>query len=81
MMPNMSGLALADRVLELESRLPVLFISGDALDADRGYGCVAKPFTSAGLVGRVRHVFETTSRGTHNHGQDRPTTQDNQSCP
>ena len=81
MMPNMNGLALADRGLELESRLPVLFISGDALNTDRGYGCVAKPFTSAGLVGRVRHVFGTTRRRTDNKQQPRPPdNQENQSC-
>ena len=80
MMPNMNGLALADRILELESRLPVLFISGDALNADRGYGCVAKPFTSAGLVGRVRNVFESSGRRTHKRQPRPPDNQENQSC-
>jgi CheY-like chemotaxis protein len=53
MMPNMNGVDLADCVLELDSQLPVLFISGNAQQADRGWGCVAKPFTSAALVSSV----------------------------
>lgn len=59
-MPNMNGLDLADSVLALEASLPVLFISGDTMNADRGYGCVAKPFTYADLVGRVRHALDTS---------------------
>ncbi len=39
MMPNMNGLELADRVLRLDSHLPVLFMSGDICSADRGFGC------------------------------------------
>lgn len=39
-MPNMNGFDLADRVLELDSELPVLFMSGDASNASRGLGCV-----------------------------------------
>jgi two-component system response regulator ResD len=53
MMPNMNGFDLADRVLELDSELPVLFMSGEAWNACRGLGCVAKPFTPVELVGRV----------------------------
>jgi two-component system cell cycle sensor histidine kinase/response regulator CckA len=51
-MPNVSGVDLADRVLQLEPGLRILFMS--ALDgARRGFGCVAKPFTQAQLIGRV----------------------------
>ena len=51
-MPNGSGLDLADRLLQLEPGLRILFMS--ALDGDRrGFGCVAKPFTQAQLIGRV----------------------------
>jgi DNA-binding response OmpR family regulator len=53
MMPNMNGLELADRVLEIDKRLPVLFMSGNAYNADRGYGCVQKPFRGSELVARV----------------------------
>jgi two-component system cell cycle sensor histidine kinase/response regulator CckA len=57
MMPNMNGLELADRVLGLDSQLPVLFMSGDAWGADRGFGCVVKPFKSVELVARVNQVL------------------------
>jgi DNA-binding response OmpR family regulator len=58
MMPNMNGLELADRVLRLDSQLPVLFMSGDAWGADRGFGSVVKPFKSAELVARVNQVLD-----------------------
>src|SRR5579872_3946869 len=38
-MPNMNGLDLADRVLELDRKLPVLFMTGNGSYPDRGYGC------------------------------------------
>ena len=57
-MPNMNGLDLADRVLALEGNLPVLFMSGTTGIADRGYGCVAKPFQGAELVARVEAVLQ-----------------------
>lgn len=59
MMPNMNGFDLADYVLELDSQLPVLFISGNAEQADRGHGCIAKPFTAAALVSSVRQALNT----------------------
>jgi DNA-binding response OmpR family regulator len=52
-MPNMNGLDLADRVLEIDERLPVLFMSGNAPNADRGYGCMQKPFRGSELLTRV----------------------------
>jgi two-component system cell cycle sensor histidine kinase/response regulator CckA len=55
-MPNGSGLDLADRILQLEPGLRILFMS--ALDGDRrGFGCVAKPFTQAQLIGRVSEAL------------------------
>jgi CheY-like chemotaxis protein len=53
-MPNMNGFDLADRVLELDSELPVLFMSGNSWNANRGLGCVVKPFTAVELVSKVR---------------------------
>ena len=52
-MPNMNGPDLADRVLELDGKLPVLFMSGTAGDADRGWGCVKKPFMGSELLSKV----------------------------
>jgi DNA-binding response OmpR family regulator len=57
-MPNMNGLDLADRVLELDGKLPVLFMSGTAGNADRGYGCVKKPFRGSELLARVVAVLQ-----------------------
>jgi two-component system cell cycle sensor histidine kinase/response regulator CckA len=59
-MPNGSGLDLADRLLQLEPGLRVLFMS--ALDgARRGFACVVKPFTQAQLIGRVGEALEFRS--------------------
>ena len=52
-MPNMNGFALADRVLELEPDLPVLFMSATAWNISRGLGCLSKPFTTPELISRV----------------------------
>jgi len=57
-MPNINGLELADRLLQREPRLRVLFMSGSE-DVSRGFGCVAKPFTGAELIGRVGEVLES----------------------
>jgi len=57
-MPNMNGLDLADRVLELDDKLPVLFMSGTAGKADRGHGCVEKPFRASELLARVGAVLQ-----------------------
>src|SRR5690242_8536508 len=51
-MPNMDGLELADRVLEVDGMLPVLFMSAVA-HADRGNGCIAKPFRGSELLAKV----------------------------
>jgi hypothetical protein len=62
-MPKMSGLELADQLLRREPQLRILFMSGSE-DVSRGFGCLAKPFTRAELIGRVGQVLES-----------RPTTQ------
>jgi two-component system, cell cycle sensor histidine kinase and response regulator CckA len=50
MMPKINGFALADRLLGMESQLPVLFMSAEAWGTYRGLNCIAKPFGSAELV-------------------------------
>ena len=57
-MPNMNGLELADQLLQREPELRILFMSGTG-DANRGFGCVAKPFTAAGLLRRISEVLES----------------------
>jgi DNA-binding response OmpR family regulator len=59
-MPHMNGLELADQILQREPQLPILFMSGSE-DVSRGFGCVAKPFTVAGLVRRVGEILESRS--------------------
>ena len=59
MMPNMNGFDLADCVLQIDSQLPVIFISGNIQGADRGHECIAKPFTPAALVSRVQKALNT----------------------
>ena len=62
-MPNMNGVDLADRVLQLDSHLPVLFMSGDAPRVNLRSACLAKPFKSADLVGRVAQVLHGSDKG------------------
>ena len=56
-MPNIGGLELAERVLRLDSQLPILFMTGGFWIPKRGLECIAKPFRSAELVDRVRRVL------------------------
>ena len=56
-MPRMNGLELADRLREIRPELRVLFVSGDACQADRGFGCVSKPFTASQLAARVCEIL------------------------
>lgn len=58
-MPNIDGPELADLLLQREPQLRVLFMSGSE-SASRGFGCVAKPFTAAGLIRRVGEVLESS---------------------
>jgi len=59
-MPHMNGLELADRVLRRNPKLRVLFMSGSD-DAPRGFGCIAKPFTRAELIGGVSAALDRLS--------------------
>jgi len=59
----MNGVDLADHVLQLDSHLPVLFMSGDAPRVDLRFGCLTKPFKSADLVGRVAQVPQASESG------------------
>jgi DNA-binding response OmpR family regulator len=61
-MPYINGHELADRVLEMDSQLPVLLMSGDERSAYRGLECVAKPFRSTELVARVSHMLKAKAR-------------------
>jgi DNA-binding response OmpR family regulator len=61
-MPNMNGIDLADRVLELDAQVPVLFMSGDAWNVSCSLGCLAKPFNSVELVTRVNQVVGAPSQ-------------------
>ncbi|MGA2716696.1 MAG: response regulator [Bryobacteraceae bacterium] len=56
-MPHMNGFELADRLLLLRPDLPVLFMSGASHDADRGFGCVPKPFRREELLIHVRKAL------------------------
>ena len=56
LMPNMNGIDLADRTLEIDGMLPVIFMSGSACP-DRGNGCLSKPFRVCELVARVGTVL------------------------
>ena len=57
-MPKMNGLELADHILRLEPQMPVLLMSGTE-GASGGFGCIAKPFAPAELIGRVGELLET----------------------
>jgi two-component system cell cycle sensor histidine kinase/response regulator CckA len=56
-MPNMNGLELARRILGIDSRLPVLVMSGNAWGAHHGLESIAKPFRPAELLDRVSRVL------------------------
>jgi two-component system cell cycle sensor histidine kinase/response regulator CckA len=59
-MPRMNGVDLADRVLQLDSHLPVVFMSGDAPRLNLRSTCLAKPFNSADLIGTVAQVLHAS---------------------
>lgn len=60
-MPNLDGYALADRVQAIDSKLPVLLMSGDQVDAYRGLECLEKPFHPAELVDKVSRLLRAGS--------------------
>jgi DNA-binding NtrC family response regulator len=66
MMPKMNRVDLADRVLQLDSHLPVLLMSGDAPRANLRFGCLEKPFNCVDLVGGVAQVLHSSGEGREN---------------
>jgi len=57
-MPNMSGVQLADRVLQIEPRMRILFMSASA-GARPGDAYLAKPFALAELISRVGETLRS----------------------
>ncbi len=63
-LPNMTGVQLARRVLMLRPELPVVYMSGYTESAivrrgifEPGMDCLMKPFTPAELAGKIRTVL------------------------
>ena len=61
-MPNVNGFELADRVLEIDSELPVLFMSGEDWNAYPDLKCLAKPFGLAELLDSVSRTLRVNAR-------------------
>jgi CheY-like chemotaxis protein len=61
-MPNLNGLELAHRVLRMDSRLPVLLMSGEAGCDWPGLECVPKPFRPADLLETVSRVLHAKAQ-------------------
>jgi two-component system, cell cycle sensor histidine kinase and response regulator CckA len=61
LMPKMSGFELADRVLEMDSQMRILFLSGDVWCGYRGFECIAKPFQPAELVEKVSRALNANT--------------------
>lgn len=61
-MPKMSGLALADRILRLDLRRPVLFMSGDVLNPNRGIRWIERPFSPEALANAVSQTLEASHK-------------------
>jgi two-component system cell cycle sensor histidine kinase/response regulator CckA len=68
MLPEMTGLDLAERVVESRPEMKVLYISGHGdLDVVRpgafkpGMAFLQKPFTPSALVGKLRHALDTSA--------------------
>ncbi len=55
-MPDMNGLELADHILRWKPHMRVLFMSGSDATTE-GFGCIAKPFTRAQLIGSVSEAL------------------------
>ena len=61
-MPNINGLELAHRVRGMDSKLPVLLMSGDAGCDWPGLECVSKPFRPADLIETVSRVLHAKAQ-------------------
>ncbi len=61
-MPNMDGLELASRILGIDSQLPVLVMSGEAIGDDRGLESIAKPFRPAELIEKVGRALHARAK-------------------
>jgi DNA-binding NtrC family response regulator len=61
-MPDLGGFELADRVLAIYPRLPVLFMTGGPWRPYREFECVAKPFLSTELVASVSRALNRNIR-------------------
>jgi two-component system, cell cycle sensor histidine kinase and response regulator CckA len=69
-MPEMGGRALADALRQLRPKLPIIFMSGHTDDTvlhpgieDARAHFLAKPFTPASLVAKLRSVLSVPDRG------------------
>ena len=62
LMPSMNGFDLADRVLGIDSHLPVLLMSGDAWGSHRNLECIAKPFRCAELLESVNRAWSSSRK-------------------
>jgi two-component system, cell cycle sensor histidine kinase and response regulator CckA len=62
---NIDALDLANRVLQVDSQLPVPSISGYTWIVSRNLDCIAKPFRSIELVGRVNRALNATHTRTN----------------
>jgi two-component system, cell cycle sensor histidine kinase and response regulator CckA len=67
MMPKVSGVELANRVLGMDSQLPVLFMSGSESGSYQGQEFLPKPFRPAELIEVVSRALSasTQSRSIH----------------
>ncbi len=70
--PGMSGPMLADRLLEIQPHVKVLFMSGYNASTvvrryvvERGFNLLSKPFTSELLLAAVRGSIGPTERALH----------------
>jgi DNA-binding response OmpR family regulator len=57
LMPNINGFELADRVLRIDSQMPILFMSGEPSSGYRGLEYLVKPLRPTDLVKGVRRVL------------------------
>jgi two-component system, cell cycle sensor histidine kinase and response regulator CckA len=60
-MPKINGFELADRVLEMDAKLPVVFMSGDGGNDYRDLECLAKPFRPTELIETVSRVLSANA--------------------